>query len=291
MFTFLLSCQTKTSKFIIEDTSVYERQHTIWKNQRIKSLTATEGWLSLEGLFWLKEGDNSIGTKSKYDILFPEFAADYIGVIKKEGDQFTFETGGESYVTVDDERIVNGELQSDVEGSPTKLQHKSLIFYIIKRGDKYALRLKNTLAKKRYSLKQIPAYPIDYNFVLEANVKQAKGTQSLAVEDVTGSKQTYEIQAYLEFFLDGKKHKLAAFDGGENHYFVIFNDLTSGMSTYGGGRYIYVAKPENNGTTTLDFNRSINPPCAFTDFATCPLPPEENYIKFKIEAGEQYPIY
>lgn len=291
MCAFLLSCQTKTSKFIIEDTSVYERHHTIWKNQRIKSLTATEGWLSLEGLFWLKEGDNSIGTKSKYDILFPEFAADYIGVIKKEGDQFTFETGGESYVTVNDERIVNGELQSDAEGSPTKLQHKSLIFYIIKRGDKYALRLKNTLAKKRYSLKQIPAYPIDYNFVLEANVKQAKGTKSLVVEDVTGSKQTYEIQAYLEFFLDGKKSKLAAFDGGEKHYFVIFNDLTSGMSTYGGGRYIYVAKPENNETTTIDFNRSINPPCAFTDFATCPLPPEENYIKFKIEAGEQYPIY
>ncbi len=292
LFAFLvISCKTPVDDvFEISDQDDYADQHTIWKNSRIRSLTAPEGWLSLTGLHWLKEGDNRIGSEASNDHQLPEPVAKRLGLISLNNGQIKFRAGGESYVTMDGERVVELELKSDADGKPSKLEHKSFIFYVIKRGERYALRVKNTLNRDRYSLKFIPSFDISYSHIVEAKVSEAKNDLNLQVEDITGLIQDYKVEAVLEFRIEGKKQKLYAFDGGEEYYFVIFNDETSGIETYAGGRYIYVSRPkEGSDTCILDFNRSVNPPCVFTDFATCPIPPAENFLSCRIVAGEKYP--
>lgn len=291
-FLFFMACKSTESIKAVEDKQAYENAHTIWKNMRVRDLTAPEGWLSLEGLYWLKEGKNTLGSHERNDFKLPHFAADDVGTITWDGSTLKFDAGGESYVTLNDERFISGEIQTDADGTPTKLQHKSLIFYVIKRGDKLAIRLKDTLGRKRYKLKSIPSYDINYDLILNATVQTSGIPESLQVEDVTGTIQTMNVVGKLNFKLADKNQNLLAFDGGDDYYFIIFKDLTSGESTYGGGRYMYVPREASKSkTVTLDFNRAFNPPCAFTDYATCPIPPAQNMLDFAINAGEKYPIY
>ncbi len=284
-----VACAPKSSEFIVDEKDSYSKQHTIWQNQRIKSLTATEGWLSVIGLSLLKEGKNTIGSRSDMDIRLPEFASSVVGQIHLSQDSFFFESAGESYTTVNGERFLSGKMNTQDDGVLTKIRHKSIIFYVIKRGDKYGLRIKNTLAKARYSLKEIPSFPINYNLIHEATVKDKRDDgEMLSVEDITGSKQDYIIQAELTFVIKKRKLSLLAFDGGPDFYFVIFKDRTTGNETYGGGRYMYVKRPkESEEKAILDFNRAFNPPCVFTLFATCPIPPQRNFLDVDIKAGEK----
>ena len=111
------------------------------------------------------------------------------------------------------------------------------------------------------------------------------------MEDITGDIQEYKLEAELNFFLDGKKQSLLAFDGGIDHYFVIFKDLSNNQNTYGGGRYMYIPRiTDGENRVILDFNKAFNPPCVFTDYATCPIPPESNRLAVEVKAGEKYPI-
>jgi len=274
---------------MLDEKDSYVREHTIWQNQRIKSLTADEGWLSVIGLSWLKEGKNTIGSRSDMSIKLPEFASPVVGQIHLSQDSVYFESVGESYSTVNGERFLNGKMNIQEDGDLTKVAHKSIIFYVIKRGDRYGLRIKNTLAKARYSLKEIPSFPINYNLIHEAKVIDKKDDgEIISIEDITRFKQDYIIEAELNFVINSKKYNLLAFDGGPDYYFVIFKDRTTGNDTYGGGRFLYVKRPsETEGTVILDFNRAFNPPCVFTLFATCPIPPQRNFLDLEIKAGEK----
>jgi uncharacterized protein (DUF1684 family) len=284
------SCKTTENKVDLKSLSEYERSHTIWINQRIKALTAPEGWLSVVGLHWLKQGSTNIGSRESMDIVMEDIAKN-MGFINAKEDGLYFQAGGESYMTVDGIRFTQGPIESDENGTPTKLSHKSYIFYVIKRGDRYALRVKNTLARKRYQLKEIPAFPVNYDLILNADVKNVSGTKSMAVEDITGHVEDYKIVAELIFKIGGKKYKLPAFDGGQDFYFVIFGDQTNGTESYGGGRYMYIPKEtQAEGKIIIDFNKAFNPPCVFTDYATCPIPPKENILEVRIDAGEKYPV-
>jgi uncharacterized protein (DUF1684 family) len=123
-----------------------------------------------------------------------------------------------------------------------------------------------------------------------AEVKSLDSDKSVWIKDVTGIQTEYKIEAELIFTYKGKKHRLLAFDGGKDSYFIVFNDMTTGNETYGGGRFVYVRRPlADADLTVIDFNLAHNPPCVFTDFATCPLPPIENYLKFEVTAGEKNP--
>jgi len=283
-----ISCSRKTSVYTVTDLDAYESEHTIWKNGRIKSLTATEGWLSVIGLNWLKQGENTIGSRDDMDIKLPKFATKVVGQFNVKADSVYFEVAGESYVTHEGDRFVNGVLNTDASKDYTKLAHKSLYFYVLKRGERFYVRIKNTLAAARYKLKEIPMYPINYDFIVEADVIEVPGDREIEIDHVTGWKNAYKIEAELSFNLDSKKCKLLAFDGGPDHYFVIMKDETTHDITYGGGRYIYVPRPLAGETKcVIDFNKAHNPACAFTDYANCPIPPRENHLDFKVLAGEK----
>ena len=165
------------------------------------------------------------------------------------------------------------------------LEHKSLRWFIIKRGDKYALRLRDLDGEYVRKFKGITYFPLDPSWRIIAKFVPTKGKQ-LRITDITGRTFLEDSPGVLHFTKGGKKFTLEA-GGTVDEFFIVFGDLTNKKSTYGGGRFLYANAPDKDGNVILDFNKSLNPPCEFTPFATCPLPTKENKMNVEVEAGEK----
>lgn len=148
--------------------------------------------------------------------------------------------------------------------------------------------MKNTIAQARFELKDIPEYDINPGMIFKGVVATTEVSDSILITDIVGTQKMYKIEAMLQFEAQGQTQGLLAINGGKDNYFVVFKDETTGEETYGGGRFLYVRRPsEGSKEIILDFNKAHNPPCAFTDYATCPLPPLENTLDFLVNAGEK----
>jgi len=271
------------------ENSEYEQSLKDWRMDRLSSVKAPLGWLSVVGLHWLDEGENSIGSSKKNKIRLDDNADPNVGKITLDQGQLNFKGTNESLVTIGkNEHLILGKIESDAGGQPTMMNHHSYTFYVIKRGKKYGLRIKDTLSDARINFKGIPHFPTNESLLLPGKVLPTKVKDSIQIQNAIGQNRTYHLKAKIQFEHMGKVHELHALDGGPNTYFIIFEDKTTGKETYGGGRFLYVEKPKDGSNKVMiDFNKSINPPCVFTDYATCPLPPEVNKLKFLVHAGEK----
>lgn len=255
-----------------------------WHQKRIESLKSEDGWLNLAGLFWLEDGKNTFGTDTKNDIVFPAGkSASFMG-------HFTLQNG-EVWADIHPQAKVsfNNEPVSSLKLFPTEhsivLQSGSLRWFVIKRGDKYGIRLRDTKSPELQHFKDIKTYPIDSNWRVAAKLEPA-ADKKIPITDVLGQTLLQASPGTLVFSLNGQTYRLDAVESGEQ-LFIIFADQTTGKETYGAGRYVYTEKPDANGITYLDFNKATNPPCAFTPYATCPLPPKQNRLPIAIKAGEK----
>lgn len=251
------------------------------RETRLKSPT---GWLSVVGLHWLEEGMNSIGAAADNTIIFPSTTTETIGAYQKDGNNIFFGKVEEVEVLSNGEPYLGGLV--DVQAF-TVANHGSLHWYILKRGEKYGIRLKDTMSENRMNFKGIPYYEPDKKY--RFNVQVTDTQDSMTITNVLGVQSRVKIAAYLNLYIAEELYSLAALDEGGDNYFLIFSDETSAVETYGGGRFLYPKKPCDTceQITVLDFNLAQNPPCAFTDFATCPLPPKRNHLRFKVKAGEK----
>lgn len=284
----LLSCSPKIIDMFPVENSDHQQEILDWQKSRNKELKSPKGWLTLVGLHWLQEGRNKIGSDPSNDIVFPDFAANKVGDLYLENGELYFRAFGESFISKNDKGFREGTMFSDASRVPTELSHKSLYFYVIRRGKKFGLRVKNTLAKERFEFKGIKNYDINKNFRYTAKVTKTGTKDSILINDISGIETMYRIENTLSFEEKGKTYDLIAFDGGKDKYFIVFSDETNGKGSYSGGRFIYVDKPMTGSEFVLiDFNKAQNPPCAFTDFATCPIPPPENHLEFEVKAGEK----
>lgn len=282
-----ISCSKKSSHLIVSEIPEDATDYLIEKRKaRMDGLTAPEGWLSVIGLHWLDEGINTIGAADDNSIVFPRIETETIGAYQKTGDDIFFGKVEGVEVLSNGHEYMGGPVE--VGYPPTVANHQSLYWYVIKRGDKYGIRLKDTLADNRLHFTGIPYYEDDLNYKVMAKVTVPQKEEKVDVTNVLGKTTAHQVAAYLDFELGGKAHRLSAFDEGGEVYFVVFGDLTNGDGSYGGGRFLYPQKAED-GTSeiVLDFNLAENPPCAFTDFATCPLPPESNILDLEVRAGEK----
>lgn len=259
-----------------------------WHAKRIENLKKETGWLNLVGLFWLEDGKNKIGSDKSMDIIFPEGKADdYIGTIIKSGEYLTFITNPASENFSESKRVKTIALQSDNEENTTYLTHKTLKWHIIKRGDRYGIRLKDLEAELLTTFKGIERYPVSLDWKIEAETIPYDTPKQIIIPSIIGTKDTVLVENYIQFVFNGNAYKLDPQTSG-NRFFIIFADETNGKETYGAGRFLYVDGPDSSSNKfTLDFNKAYNPPCAFTEYATCPLPPKDNYLKLEIEAGEK----
>jgi uncharacterized protein (DUF1684 family) len=284
---FLQNCQK--SRYDSFNKEEYLSSVEVWHQNRITNLKKPDGWLNLIGLYWLKEGENSFGSDSSNEIVFPvEKAPKLMGKIFLSDGILRVEIEPDINVICNSEKIFSGELKSDANGEPTILSYGSLNWFVIKRGNNFLLRLRDTTNPKFKNFKGIERFPVDLKWRIKAIFKAYDTPQSIPIPTVLGTVNNQPSPGFLSFIFDGKEHQLLPIAApGAEKFFVIFADLTNGFESYGAGRFLYVDRPGKDGITYLDFNVAYNPPCAFTPYATCPLPPKQNRLPFKIYAGEK----
>jgi uncharacterized protein (DUF1684 family) len=250
----------------------YRAQIEDWQRRRETALKADGGWLTVTGLFWLHEGANTFGTASDKEIVLPADPGVKDGVFELHGGKITMRSGGQSR-----------EIRSDAVGKPDVVTMGGLTMFAIARGEKVGIRLKDVHSKIRAEFTGLHFFPVreEYRIVTRL-VPDAK---KVPILNVLGQIEETPSPGYIEFELHGQKLRLTPVEESPGELSFIFRDLTAGKETYGSGRFLDT-KLGNGGEVVLDFNTAYNPPCAFTPFATCPLPPKENRLNVRVEAGE-----
>jgi len=282
---FLIFCGCNMKKN--NGDSAYIKSIKEWHTKRIENLKKEDGWLNLVGLYWLKEGENKFGTDPSNDIVFPKGKGPaFIGSFYLQNGNVIVKINKGIDVINNNKLVKKMSLKNDLNNNPTILALGSLRWFIIKRSNKIGVRLRDLDAPLIKKLKSINTYPIDESWKVTAKLSPYNPPKIITVPSIIGTKEQDTVNAALVFKLKGKTFKLDPLIEG-NEYFIIFADETSGKETYGGGRFLYASLADSTGKTVLDFNKAYDPPCSFTGFATCPLPPKQNYMHIKVTAGEK----
>ncbi len=246
-----------------------------WQKHRDDGLRAENGWLSLAGLFWLKPGDNTIGSDPKSDFVFPKTAPAQMGRLH----------WADGKVSLIDPSGARKDLSFD-EKKPDVIKTGSVSFIIIKRGDRMGIRVRDSESPVRKNFEGMSYFPINPAMRFEATL--IPDVQKIPILNVLGQIEHEESPGWVEFHYQGHAYRLRPIyedtANGKTLYFL-FKDLTSKTKTYPAGRMLNVPLAVN-GKVDLDFNRAYNPPCTFTPYATCPLPPKENHLPIAVNAGE-----
>jgi len=260
-----------------------------WRAGRLQRLTADDGWLTVAGLFWLKDGDNRVGSGPGNDIVLPAGSAPAsVGVLAYGDGRATFTADPAVVVTSAGQPVTTLALKDDTAGPPDLLSVNDLTLFVIKRGDRYAVRLRDKNRPDRTRFAGLTYFPIDRSYRVVADWVPYDPPKTIPIPNVLGGTEDLPCPGYARFILEGREMRIEPVIEvpGDKELFVIFRDATAGAETYGAGRFLYAPMPEG-GKIVLDFNKSYNPPCAFTPFATCPLPPQPNILPVRIEAGEK----
>ncbi len=281
---FISGCSS--SDPIITDEAAYVESIEDWQHRRVERLKSKNGWLNLAGLFWLEEGENSFGSDPSNKVVFPEKADAFCGTLTLiEGDVFMQVNEGVE-IGIGDSLVTQADLIHDHAKNTTHLLQGDLAWYIVKRGERYGIRMRDYKHPRIDKLDHIPSYPIQTSYVVEATLVTFDEPRTMVVATpLEGFTESYECPGELHFQIENKDLVLFPFSSGEG-YFLVIADETTGLDTYGAGRFMY-AMPDSTGRIILDFNKAYNPPCAFSPYATCPMPPRENFLPIAIEAGEK----
>jgi uncharacterized protein len=273
------------------DHRSYKEEIEKWRKARAEEMTGEEGWLSLIGLFWLDAGQNRFGSDPSNELVLPKNRSPKrAGTIWLDQGKLRLEVEPGVEITSEGKAVTSLALQSDADARPTRLKLGTLSFHVIKRGERFALRVKDTQSPARLRFAGIKHYPLNMKWRIEARFERYDPPKQIPIANVLGMVEDQSSPGALVFEVDGKQHRLDAIEEkGSGRLFIIFADKTNGRQTYGAGRYLYAAGAGAGGKVMLDFNKSENPPCAFTSYATCPLPPRQNRLPISVEAGEQKP--
>lgn len=264
----------------------YERSIKQWQQKRVEELKAEDGWLNLAGLYWLEEGGNTLGSNDKNTVLFPLDHCDaFVGTVILNRGLVTFIAAKNALVQNESATVTTSQLFPYREKAIV-LTHKSLRWFVIQRGTKYAIRLRDLENPILKEFKGIETFPVDEKWKIKAQFIPTVG-RKIKILDVTGRVFEEDSPGKLVFTMNGKAYSLET-TGTKEHLFIVFGDASNSRDTYGGGRFLEVDAPSEDGSIYVDFNKAYNPPCAFTPYATCPLPTKENKLTLVIMAGEQF---
>ena len=280
-------CDSKEEAEASEDNAIYVSEIQAWDQQRARDLKGSKGWLNLAGLFWLEDGINTVGSGSKNSIVFPEGRIpERAGFFMVKGNKVVFEAAPVVAITSKG-RPIKRMVVFQPDSAARNMEYGMLQWFIIKRDNKFGIRLRDFESPALANFKGIKRYPIDSTWRLQAKFKFAWGSRKIDITNIVGQAAPQLSPGPLVFKINSTEYQLDVIDEGSAEYFVIFGDSTNAHETYGAGRYIYVNKPDADGNTIIDFNKAQNPPCAFTPFATCPLPPRQNILEVAVRAGEK----
>lgn len=262
----------------------YSTEIEKWKQQRIDSLK--KNWLSLVDLYWINKENTTIGSGSNCDIVvsqkrFPALIGSFV-----QKDNSVFFTPQVQDIICDQKKITTTTRVFDEDNTST-LEYKSLSWFVIARSGKLAIRVRDYQNEDVATLKFIPRFAINEKWKITAKFVAYTPPKKVEIVNVLGMTNEDEVPGKLVFQIDGKQHTLEPVKSGES-FFLMFKDTTTGKTTYSVGRYLYANFPDKENNVILDFNKSYNPPCAYTPYATCPMAPQQNHLPIAIEAGEKY---
>ncbi len=279
----LISCKERPKEVEVVAKN-YPYEILEWRANRIESLKSKDGWLNLAGLFWLKEGENTVGSDSINNIVFPKGKSDgLVGFYFLKDGNIEFTANPKSTITQKDSVI--SSVAVFPSETPIVLKHKNLAWFVIQRGDKFAVRLRDFDSELSKKFNGINNYDLDEQLLVKAKFVPSFN-KTISIVDITERISEQESPGTLFFEIAGEKYSLDALSSSEG-LFIIFGDKTNGGETYQSGRFIDAPLPDNEGFTWVDFNKAYNPPCAFTPYSTCPLPPKQNILPISIKAGEK----
>ena len=282
----LLSVLSVAAAIAADDFASIEKT---WRDKRHTRLASESGWLTLVGLHWLQPGDNAFGSDPSNPVPLPEGKAPkHAGVLTLADGRVHLRTEPGSGLTIDGKPVVERDLGDDMSDKTDVMTIGDLSFYVIKRDDRVGIRVKDKNSPVRAGFKGIDYFPADSKWRVTAKFVPYDVAKKVAVPTVLGTTDMMDAPGLVTFTIDGRELSLQPVveDPKEPTLFFIFKDGTSAEETYGAGRFLYADMPKD-GRVVLDFNQAYNPPCAFTPYATCPLPPKENWLPIRVEAGEK----
>ena len=278
-----LGCQSTVS----DD---YASEIEDFRKARVAYLKSEEGYLNLAGLYWLEDGEYSFGAHPDNLVRFPPKAPNFIGTFRRHGDSLFMTVDPGIEVLVNKQPVNSEILLFDGDSLSLEAALDSFRWFAIDRDKDLGIRLRDFSHPSLEKLEHIESFPVNPDYRVEATWIPYDSPKVLKMPNQTGQIIDMECVGAFRFSLFGEEYTLEPV--GElynNEYFLMIYDKTSGEETYGSGRYMYIPKPDAAGKTVIDFNKAFNPPCVFTEYATCLFPHEENRLPIRIEAGEKYP--
>ena len=257
-----------------------------WRAERDAGLRKPDGWLTLVGLFWLQPGGNSAGSATENRMVFPEGAPAKLGTFTLDGGKVRFVAEFGVDIALDG-RPVKTVTLDPLSTEPTVLESGSLTFHAIERAGQIGIRLRDRNSPALAAFSGMENFPFDPAWRIVARFEPHDQPRRIHVPNIVGTAFDEPVYGELSFDAGGSRYTLDPLYKPEDGFFVVFADETNGRETYGGGRFLATDPPAPDGTVVLDFNKAYNPPCVFTPYATCPLPPARNKLPFRIEAGEK----
>ena len=258
-----------------------------WDAKRIASLKGANGWVNLAGLFWLSPGENKFGSSADNELVFndPRFPA-HLGTFILTEKEVIWKTASGNEVFNKQQKVDQVSIFDVSKSESIQLSYATFRWIIIKREDKIGVRFRDLNHPNLKTFQHIERYKPSLKWKLDATLEPSLYA-TVSITNVLG--QTYQMPSPGKVFfeVEGKKYKLDVVDEGGDELFILFGDETNAEHSYESGRFMYIPKPDANGHTVLDFNKALNPPCAFSTFATCPLPPKQNVLPFAVTAGEK----
>ncbi len=268
-------------------STIYQQTINEWRAERDKSIRKENGWLALAGLYWLKLGKNQLGSDPKSEIVLPARISANIGYLEYNGKSVSLHTIQNQRINVNGTETDFAILQPDISETPSFIKLQDIQLVVIQRGKKFGVRVWDNQREERRSFPAHTWFDIDEKYCVPAEYIPYDRPKISSFPDVAGEKSEISVEGYLSFDINKKKYQLDINKENDGTLFIRFSDLTCRENTYPAGRYL-VAEVEPDGQIYIDFNKAYNPPCSFTDFATCIFAPEQNHLDFRVIAGEKY---
>lgn len=270
-------------------TAAYDPQATLaWRQSMDAALRREEGWLSLCGLFWLSPGGNRIGSAPDCPLPLPPGSTPaHIGEVVLETGMACFRPAPGVEALVDGSPVESTVLHPDTSPAPTRVRVGEVTFMLVLRGERCGLRVWHRASPRRRAFPGRIWFAVREEYLRPATFVRYAPPLAMTVVNVLGDTQVEACPGHVEFDLAGGPARLLVTEAGDDGLFLLFSDTTNGATTYPAGRFLTTDAPDGD-QVQLDFNRAYNPPCAFTPFATCPLPGPENRLPVPVEAGERF---
>jgi uncharacterized protein (DUF1684 family) len=267
----------------------YLAEVTKFREDREATLKGNAGWLTIAGLWFLTQPQTTFGSDPLNDIVFPPSAPPRAGTFELRNDKVTVKAAEGVTFHLDGKALTTAELKSDVPGPADRLSlGNDLQFWVHNSGERLSIRLRDQNSALRKNFAGLRWFPLDPTYRVEATYTPYDKPKIVDVASLVGDIDKTPVPGIATFTLKGQTYKLEPFaEAGDEQFWFVFRDLTSQKETYPAARFLYAPAPVN-GKMVLDFNKAVNPPCAYNPYTTCPLPSEQNRLRTRIEAGERY---